>query len=114
MNIAALPMPVPTSLVYPKPDQSRVATHAEAGYPSRQRTRREPQEQVLQGEVLDRQKAYDQRKPRDGYTTEGRSYRDGYSPLYGQGPKNPVEQYLATSELDASSLNTRPLLDLYV
>lgn len=114
MDIALYPVPYHPA-GYPQPVDARAIPANKFGLSSRQKNDGAAGEQVLQGEVLDRER----RRARDTdygqtYTAEQR-FRQPRPDLSGMEPssRNAVEAYLQNSEFTPSSLNTRSLIDLY-
>lgn len=115
MEIAAYPVPyyVPT---FPQSGEVRPVVDNKTGLSSRDRSAQNPQERILQGEVLNAGK----RKPEPDdsssrYTFEQRS-RSARPDLSGLDPssRQAIQSYLDNEDLNNLFFSARPLIDEYV
>jgi len=115
MEIAAYPVPyyAPT---FPQSGEVRPVVGNKTGLSSRDRSAQNPEERILQGEVLNAGKRKpDSDNPSSRYTFEqsARSARPDLSGLDASS-RQAIESYLENEDLNNSFFSTRPLIDEYV
>ncbi len=116
MEIAAYPVPYYYPPTFPQTGSVRPVAGNKTGLSSRDSGTQNPDERILQGEVLNAGK----RKPnsenastRYTFEQQARSARPDLSGLDASS-RQAIQSYLDNEDLNNSLLNTRPLIDEYV